>query len=40
MILILADLQCSIVSLRSSYLSQGVGPDLPPESGHLGLGLM
>lgn len=36
----LADLQRSIVSFRASYLAQGVAPDLPTQSGHLGLGLV
>lgn len=36
----LADLECSVVGLRPSYLAQGVTPDLPAQPGNLGLGLM
>ena len=32
------NLQSCVVSLRSSHVSQGVGPDLSLEASHLGLG--
>lgn len=35
-----SDLQSSIVSFRPGHLTQGVAPNLPTQSGNLGLGLM